>query len=176
MATASRKRSNGRRRSTKRSSPGFMDDILAMAGSLASARKDYAAEHLETLAETVREFAQSMPPIPTMRAYAATAADSLDELADYVVESDLPQMVQDARELMRRHPLATFGGSIAAGLIITQLIQSRGVVFDYAGAENENTGERSSGRRSSRNSRSGEDASIVDADAAESEDSAGPMF
>lgn len=152
-----------------------MDDILAMAGSLASTRKDYAAEQLETLADTVRGFADNMPPIPTMRAYASTAADSLDELADYVVDADLTDMVEDARDLMRRHPLATLGGSIAAGLIITQLIQARGVVFDYAASAGQNDAASSSGRRSSRG-RATDDASVVDADAAESEESAGPMF
>jgi hypothetical protein len=60
-----------------------------------------------------------------MKAYATTAADSLEELADYVTESDLSEMVADAREFTRRHPLATLGGSIAAGLIITQLVQAR---------------------------------------------------
>ena len=177
MATASRSRNRTRRRGEARQKPGFMDDILAMAGSLASTRKDYAAEQLETLADTVRGFADNMPPIPTMRAYAATAADTLDELADYVVDSDLTDMVQDARDLMRRHPLATFGGSIAAGLIITQLIQARGVVFDYAASAEQNDTAGASVRHTSRG-RSAEAAStgIVDAEAAGSDGSAGPMF
>ena len=38
---------------------GIFDDILAMAGSLAGSRKDYAAAKLETLAETVREYASA---------------------------------------------------------------------------------------------------------------------
>jgi hypothetical protein len=119
-----------------------MDDILAMAGSLADSRKDYAAAQMETLAESFRQFAGTIPAIPTMRAYAGAAADSLDELADYVVESDLADMLDDARGLMQRHPLAAFGGSIAAGLIVTQLIQSRG--FNLRGA-NANNGEEVAG-------------------------------
>lgn len=179
MATASRKRTRNRRRSAGGASPGIMDDILAMAGSLASTRKEYAAEQIETLAGSVRDFAETMPPIPTVRAYAATAAESLEELADYVGESDLTDMVQDARDLMRRHPLATLGGSIAAGLIITQLFQARGVVFDYAAAGNnddDNDDDRSSGRRARRGRRSEDDTGIVDPEAAGSDESAGPMF
>jgi hypothetical protein len=60
-----------------------------------------------------------------MKAYAETAAESLDDLASYVTESDLSEIVADAREFTRRHPLATLGGSIAAGLVITQLVQAR---------------------------------------------------
>lgn len=126
MASASQARARKRTRSTpERDGPALFNDILAMAGSLASSRKAYAAAQLESLADSVREFNETIPAIPTVKAYAATAADSLEELASYVVESDLSDMVTDAREFSRRHPLATFGGSIAAGLLITQLLQSR---------------------------------------------------
>lgn len=126
MATVSQFRSRSRTRTeSEREGPAFLDDLLSMAGSLANSRKEYAAAQLEGLADSVRQFSESMPAIPTVKAYAATAADSLDELANYVVESDLADMVSDAREFTRRHPLATFGGSIAAGLVLTQIMQSR---------------------------------------------------
>jgi hypothetical protein len=126
MATVSQFRARGRSRSSgEREGPAFLDDLLSMAGSLANSRKEYAAAQLESLADSVRQFGEAVPGIATVRAYATTAADSLDELADYVVESDLTEMVSDAREFTRRHPLATFGGSIAAGLVITQIVQSR---------------------------------------------------
>ena len=126
MATVSQFRARSRSRTeSEREGPAFLDDLLAMAGSLANSRKDYAAAQLESLADSVRQFSEAMPALPTMRAYADTAADSLEELASYVVESDLSEMVSDAREFSRRHPLATFGGSIAAGLVITQIVQSR---------------------------------------------------
>ncbi len=126
MATVSQFRARNRSRTeSEREGPAFFDDLLAMAGSLANSRKEYAAAQLESLADSVRQFSDAMPAIPTMKAYADTAADSLEELANYVVESDLVDMVADAREFTKRHPLATFGGSIAAGLVITQIVQSR---------------------------------------------------
>lgn len=117
-----------RRRSrpaTERQGPAFMDDLLAMASSLAASRKDYAATQLENLADAVRQFSDTLPALPTVKTYAETAADSLEELAGYVVDSELPEMVADGRDFARRHPLVTLGGSIAAGLIITQLVQAR---------------------------------------------------
>lgn len=126
MATVSQSRARSRTKlEDAREAPAFFDDMLNMAGSLASSRKEYAAAQLESLADSVRQFTEAMPSIPTMKAYATTAADSLDELATYVTDSDLSEMVSDAREFTRRHPLATFGGSIAAGLVIAQLVQSR---------------------------------------------------
>lgn len=126
MATVSQFRARSRSSSSRESEgPAFMDDLLAMVGSLANTRKEYAAAQLESLAGSVRQFSDAMPSIPTIKAYATTAADSLEELADYVIESDLADMVSDAREFSRKHPLATLGGSIAAGLVITQIIQAR---------------------------------------------------
>lgn len=126
MATVSQFRARSRSRSNRESEgPAFMDDLLAMAGSLANTRKEYAAAQLESLADSLRQFSDATPSIPTIKAYATTAADSLEDLASYVIESELTDMVADVREFSRRHPLATLGGSIAAGLFITQLIQAR---------------------------------------------------
>jgi hypothetical protein len=126
MATASQFRARGRSRTEAgREGPAFLDDLMAMAGSLANSRKEYAAAQLEGLADSVRQFSDAMPAVPTVKSYATTAADTLDDLAGYVVESDLADILADAREFTRRHPLATFGGSIAAGLLITQIVQSR---------------------------------------------------
>ena len=90
MATVSQFRNRGRSRSESAGEgPAFIDDLLAMVGSLANSRKEYAATQLESLAESVRQFSETVPAIPTMKAYAETAADSLEDLASYVVESDL---------------------------------------------------------------------------------------
>ena len=126
MATVSQFRARSRSRTEPdREGPAFLDDLLTMAGSLANSRKEYAAAQLEGLADSVRQFSEAMPAVPTVRAYATTAADSLEELAGYVVDSDIADMLADARDFTRRHPLATFGGSIVAGLIIAQLVQAR---------------------------------------------------
>ena len=101
---------------------GLFDDMLAMAGSLAGSRKDYAAAKIETLAESVREIATAVPGIPNFTQYANAAAGSLEGLAEYVTESDLETMVNDARQFARTHPMATLAGSIAAGLIVSQMM------------------------------------------------------
>ena len=124
------KSSKARRRKTNGNgsrSHSIVDDILAMAGSLAGSRKDYAAAKLETLAESVREFATAVPEIPNLEAYASAAANTLEGLADYVNESDLETMVDDARDFARNHPMITLAGGIAAGLVVAQMMQSRGV-------------------------------------------------
>lgn len=105
----------------------LIDDLLSMAGSLAGSRKDFAAAKLETLAESVREFAAAIPEIPNLESYANAAAGSLEGLADYVNESDFDTMVDDARDFAREHPVVTLAGTIAAGLVVAQMMHSRGV-------------------------------------------------
>jgi hypothetical protein len=116
---------SGRGRNGNGGSRGIFDDILGMAGSLAGSRKDYAATKLETLAESVREFASAVPEIPNVEAYARTAAESLEGLAQYITESDVETMVEDAREFARNHPVVTLAGTVAAGLIVVQMMHTR---------------------------------------------------
>ncbi len=142
----------------QREGPAFFDDLLAMAGSLANSRKEYASTQLENLADSLRQFGESLPSLPTMKGYAEAAAGGLEDLAGYVVDSDLPDMVSDAREMARRHPLATFGGSILAGLVITQLVQARTEAMRASLRPRSAAAGRRSGSRNSSRSRSGDDA------------------
>ena len=103
----------------------FIDDIMAMAGSLANSRKGYAADKLDALAGSVREFSEALPDMPTFKSYATAAADSFEGLASYVTDSDLETMVDDARQFARRHPMAMLAGSVAAGVIVAQMVNSR---------------------------------------------------
>lgn len=108
-----------------REAPVFLDDLLTMAESLARSRKERVSSQLEGLADSLRQFSGSLPSMPTVKTYADTAADSLEDLASYVLSRDLPEMVTAARDLARRHPVAIFGGSVVAGVVIAQLVQSR---------------------------------------------------
>jgi hypothetical protein len=118
MATTSRAQArNGGKPHT------ILDDVLAMAASLANSRKESAAAKFESLAESVRDCAVAMPDFAHFSAYTKAAADSLDDLASYVSDSDIPSILADAREFSRRHPMATFAGSVVTGVIITQLMQ-----------------------------------------------------
>jgi len=103
----------------------IFDDVLAMAGSLAKSRKTFAAAKLESLAQSARDFAGTMPDMPNIKTYANVTAQSLEGLADYVMDSDLETMAGDARQFARAHPLATLVVSIAGGVIVTQMIKMR---------------------------------------------------
>jgi hypothetical protein len=127
MAKPSRTRSSRRKGGSGGNGRTYriFDDVLAMAGSLANSRKSFAAAKLDSLAQSARDFAGTMPDMPNVRIYASVAAESLEGLASYVMDSDLETMAGDAREFARTHPVATLAASIAGGIIVTQMMQMR---------------------------------------------------
>lgn len=94
----------------------IFDDVLALAGTLARGRKDLGADKLYSLASSTREFAASMTDLPNLRVHVASAADSLEGVAEYVMHTDIEQMAGDAGTFARRHPLATLAVTVVAGM------------------------------------------------------------
>ena len=93
----------------------IFDDVLSLAGTLARGRKDLGADKLHSLASLTRDYAASMTDLPNLRVQVASAADSLEGVADYVMHTEIEQMVGDAGTFARRHPMATLAVTVAAG-------------------------------------------------------------
>jgi ElaB/YqjD/DUF883 family membrane-anchored ribosome-binding protein len=102
----------------------IFDDVLALAGTLLRSRKDFGADKLHALAEATRNYATSLTDLPTLRVQVASASESIEGLADYVMHTDIEHMVQDAGTFARRNPVATLGVTIAAGVVATRLMRS----------------------------------------------------
>ncbi len=120
-SNGSYKRSNGSRNGAQR----IFDDVLALAGTLARGRKDLGADKLHSLATSTRDFAASMTDLPNLRVHVATAADNLENLSDYVMHTEIEQMVGDAGTFARRHPFATFAATVAAGVAVSRYMWQR---------------------------------------------------
>lgn len=126
MAKSTKTGSNGHRKSangTQNGSRRVFDDVLALAGTLARGRKDFGADKLHSLAESTREFAASMSDLPNLRIHVASAADSLEGVAEYVMHTDIEQMVGDAGTFARRHPLATLTVTVVAGMAASRFMR-----------------------------------------------------
>jgi hypothetical protein len=125
MAKAKKSRTNG---NSKYASAGLngsrriLDDVLALAGTLVRSQKDMGADKLNSLASLTREYAASMTDLPNLRVQVASAADSLEGVADYVMHTEIEQMVGDAGTFARRHPLATLAVTVAAGMAASRLM------------------------------------------------------
>lgn len=126
MAKSTKTGSNGRHKSAngyQNGSRRVFDDVLALAGTLARGRKDFGADKLHSLAESTREFAASMTDLPNLRVHVASAADSLEGVAEYVMHTDIEQMVGDAGTFARRHPLATLTVTVVAGMAASRFMR-----------------------------------------------------
>ena len=125
MAKAKKSRTSGTYRNASAALDGsrrIFDDVLALAGTLARGRKDLGADKLHSLAALTREYAASMTDLPNLRVQVASAADGLEDVADYVMHTEIEQMVGDAGTFARRHPLATLAVTVAAGMAASRLM------------------------------------------------------
>lgn len=146
MAKAKRTRTTTNYRNVSAALDGsrrIFDDVLALAGTLARGRKDVGADKLHSLAALTREYAASMKDLPNLRVQVASAADSLEGVADYVMHTEIEQMVGDAGTFARRHPLATLAVTVAAGMAASRLMYRQPVKMTAASSR------RSSPRRAS---------------------------
>ena len=130
MAKAKKTRTNGNYRNAGAALHGsrrIFDDVLALAGTLVRSQKDMGADKLNSLASLTREYAASMTDLPNLRVQVASAADSLEGVADYVMHTEIEQMVGDAGTFARRHPLATLAVTVAAGMAASRLMHRQPV-------------------------------------------------
>jgi hypothetical protein len=125
MAKSTKTGSNGHHKGTNGSHNGsrrIFDDVLALAGTLARGRKGFGADKLHSLASSTREFAASMTDLPNLRVQVALAADSIESLSDYVLNTEIEQMAGDAGTFARRHPFATLAITVAVGVAASRFI------------------------------------------------------
>ena len=120
MAKATKRRS--RRASHQPTANRFFGDALSLASTFADSRKAAGSDRIAELASATREFGASLNDFPQLRRYGDQAAGSLDDLADYVTKTDIPDMLDDFVGFAVRKPVATLTLGVATGLAFTQLV------------------------------------------------------
>jgi hypothetical protein len=123
-----KKRSN-RSRAKTATAKYFVDDVLALAGTLASRKKEWGAERIAEFAEATREFATSMTAVPNLGNYVNAAAESLENFSDYVRETEFEQIITDASTFARHHPIVVVTGGALVGLVAMQILRSDGPIL-----------------------------------------------
>jgi hypothetical protein len=98
--------------------------VLSIASTLADSQKRGGADRIEELATATREFGAGLDDFPQLRRYSSAAAENLDDLADYIARTDIPDMLDDFASFAKRQPVATLTLGVAAGLAFTQLVHN----------------------------------------------------
>ena len=82
-----------RKRSTRKSKAGtrknsqsrMIDDVLSLAGTLLSAKKDWVTDKVSNLSSATHAYAEALNDVPGVGAYATSTADTFDDFAEYLV-------------------------------------------------------------------------------------------
>ena len=120
------KRSTRKNRSANRNKAQMrmVDDVLNLAGTLLSSKKDWVADKVSNLSSATHAYADALNDIPGVGSYASLTADTFDDFAQYISESDFNDLVRDGSVFAKRHPLQTLAGAVVAGIIATQIYRS----------------------------------------------------
>ncbi len=119
-----RKARPNKARSRNGSTHRMFDDILSLAGSLMSSKKDWVADRVSTLSSATHAYADALNDIPGVGPYANLTAASFDDFAQYLNESDFNDLLRDGSIFAKRHPVPTLAGAIIAGIIATQIYRT----------------------------------------------------
>jgi ElaB/YqjD/DUF883 family membrane-anchored ribosome-binding protein len=101
----------------------LIGDVFAIAGAVLKSRADRGVEKLHSMSAATRDYASTLTEMPHLRAKVTAASDSMEEVANYAVRTDIEHMVTDAASFARKHPLTTIGVAAAAGVLLTALLR-----------------------------------------------------
>jgi hypothetical protein len=117
------KTKNSRRRSAKSRSQRELGGMVSKAATMIESRKNLAGERLAELATATRKATKNFDELPYLRDYTDVAAEKINEMAEYVTRTAIPEMLGDVAALAKRQRVATFALSVAAGVVTTQIVR-----------------------------------------------------
>ncbi len=96
------------------------------ARSTANDGKAKAGEAISTLSEMIENSAKTIDENVGEKYgnYARSAADSISSFAEKINTKDVDEMVDDAREFVRKKPAVAIGAAAVVGLVVARLIKS----------------------------------------------------
>jgi ABC-type transporter Mla subunit MlaD len=102
----------------------FIDTARTQATDYVDRRKNDAAQSVTELATSLREATRAFEDRPNIRAFAESAADGLDQLADTIRARSFAEIFDELEMMVRRRPLAVGAASMVAGFLVARIIKS----------------------------------------------------
>jgi hypothetical protein len=105
----------------------LIDRAKMTATSQANSQKQRAASGLDSAADAMREVSTNMrQQQPTLANVTAVAADRTQDIARYLQQTDVNDMVRGVEDFARRQPLLFLGGAFAIGLLGARFLKASG--------------------------------------------------
>lgn len=104
------------------------DEVKQRGATLWQNQRRAAADEVSQMVQALRQTAHELgtDERSTTAQLAERAANSLDYVATTLRDRDLGELVAPVRDYARRHPGLFFGGSVALGLVLTQMLKGSG--------------------------------------------------
>jgi hypothetical protein len=100
-------------------------EVKKAAETKLGAGKDFAVEHLESVASALRHTSQQLGTQDSpITSYVSKAASSVDSVSNYLQTRTLSQLIGDAEGFARREPAIFLGGAFFAGLLGGRFLKS----------------------------------------------------
>jgi hypothetical protein len=128
------------------------ETVQQEAGRLYDEQKDRAARKVANFGKVFHQVAHALHAVRLDGAadYVDSAANRVGDASDYLRESDLKDLIEDAQDVIRDHPGLAMGGLFVAGLAVARFVKAGLSDADGAGAsarENGGSSRRSIARR-----------------------------
>jgi hypothetical protein len=102
----------------------MVEDVLSLAGTILSSKIDWVADKVSNLSSATHAYAEALNDVPGVGSYASSTAQTIDDFAEYLNDSDFNDLVRDGSVFAKRHPLQTLAGAVVAGIIATQIYRT----------------------------------------------------
>jgi uncharacterized membrane protein YgcG len=109
----------------------FVDSARAQAIDYVDRRKNDAAQSVADVANSLREATKPFDDRPNIRAFADTAADGLDQLAESIRERSFEDIYGEVEEVIRRRPLAVGAAAMLVGFMAARFLKSSAEYDDF---------------------------------------------
>lgn len=112
-------------RQVKRESERFLND-----------QKRLAAGRVERIGSVMHQAARVLErgDVGTVAQYVDMAAAGATAASKYLEQREVGELVEDVADVVRRHPMATFGAMMIAGLAVARFVKAGQAAPDSAGA------------------------------------------
>jgi ElaB/YqjD/DUF883 family membrane-anchored ribosome-binding protein len=104
----------------------LMDKAQAQAKSRLTTQKQQATQGLQSLAQTLDQTSQQLQQQgqDSLAQYATKAGDQVEQLTHYLQQRDINELMDEAQDYARGHPISFLAGAFALGFTAARFLKS----------------------------------------------------
>ena len=106
----------------------ILEDVLLLAGNVASLGAALVSHRLQSTAGTANSFIRNKVDLIDIDKSFSRATARVEDAADYALHTDVKHMVDDVVSLARKYPVASVISVVAASVLAVRLLRPTSVV------------------------------------------------